>query len=152
MTRPSDLILRSNGLADRLPWEIAALALRLFPAAVFFTSGRTKVEGLFHIKDSTWFLFQTDYALPLIPPAMAAVMATMAEHVFPALLVLGLFTRVSALALMAMTLVIQVFVYPEAWQVHGLWIACFLALILRGPGRLSLDRMLGLDGFASDRA
>ena len=52
MTRPSDLILRSNGLADRLPWEIAALALRLFPAAVFFTSGRTKVEGLFHIKDS----------------------------------------------------------------------------------------------------
>lgn len=152
MTRPSDLILRSNGLADRLPWEIAALALRLFPAAVFFTSGRTKVEGLFHIKDSTWFLFQTDYALPLIPPAMAAVMATMAEHVFPALLVLGLFTRVSALALMAMTLVIQVFVYPEAWQVHGLWIACFLALILRGPGRLSLDRMLGLDGFASGRA
>ena len=152
MTRPSDPILRSNGLADRLPWEIAALALRLFPAAVFFTSGRTKVEGLFHIKDSTWFLFQTDYALPLIPPAMAAVMATMAEHVFPALLVLGLFTRVSALALMAMTLVIQVFVYPEAWQVHGLWIACFLALILRGPGRLSLDRMLGLDGFASDRA
>ena len=152
MTPPSDLILRSNGLADRLPWEIAALALRLFPAAVFFTSGRTKVEGLFHIKDSTWFLFQTDYALPLIPPAMAAVMATMAEHVFPALLVLGLFTRVSALALMAMTLVIQVFVYPEAWQVHGLWIACFLALILRGPGRLSLDRMLGLDGFASGRA
>ena len=152
MTRPSDLILRSNGLADRLPWEIAALALRLFPAAVFFTSGRTKVEGLFHIKDSTWFLFQTDYALPLVPPAMAAVMAATADHVFPVLLVLGLFTRVSALALMAMTLVIQVFVYPEAWQVHGLWIACFLALILRGPGRLSLDRMLGLDGFASGRA
>lgn len=151
MTRLANLLRRANGLADRLPWEIAALALRVFPAAVFFTSGRTKVDGLFHIKDSTWLLFQTDYALPLIPPSMAAVMAAAAEHIFPALLVVGLFTRGAALALMGMTLVIEIFVYPDAWQVHGVWIACFLALILRGPGRLSLDRGFGLDGFAPDR-
>lgn len=148
MTRLTDLIARANALADRLPWDLAALPLRLFPAAVFFTSGRTKVEGLFHIKDSTWLLFRADYALPLIPPPVAAVMATTAEHVFPVLLVLGLFTRGAALALMGMTLVIQTFVYPDAWPTHGLWIACFLALILRGPGALSLDRVLGLDGGA----
>lgn len=146
MTRLTDTLRQLHGQLDRLPWDIAAIPLRLFPAAVFFTSGRTKVEGLLHIKDSTWFLFQNDYALPLIPPDMAAVMATAAEHVFPVLLVLGLFTRAAALALLGMTLVIQIFVYPGAWQVHGVWAACFLALLLRGPGRLSLDRVLGQDG------
>lgn len=146
MNRLTDVLRRANAQADRLPWEIAAIPLRLFPAAVFFTSGRTKVEGLFHIKDSTWFLFANDYRLPLIPPDVAAVMATTAEHVFPVLLVLGLFTRASALALLGMTLVIQTFIYPDAWQVHGIWAACFLALILRWPGRLSLDWLLRLDG------
>lgn len=146
MTRLTDTLRQLHGKLDRLPWDIAAIPLRLFPAAVFFTSGRTKVDGFLHIKDSTWFLFQNDYALPLIPPGMAAVMATAAEHVFPVLLVLGLFTRASALALLGMTLVIQIFVYPGAWQVHGVWAACFLALLLRGPGRVSLDRLLGQDG------
>ncbi|QLQ20185.1 MAG: DoxX family protein [Exiguobacterium profundum] len=146
MTRLTDTLRQLHGQLDRLPWDIAAIPLRLFPAAVFFSSGRTKVEGLLHIKDSTWFLFQNDYALPLIPPGIAAVMATAAEHVFPVLLVLGLFTRASALALLGMTLVIQIFVYPGAWQVHGVWAACFLALLLRGPGRVSLDRLLGQDG------
>lgn len=146
MNRVTDALRHLHARADRLPWDIAALPLRVFPAAVFFTSGRTKVEGFLHIKDSTWFLFQNDYALPLIPPGMAAVMATAAEHVFPVLLVLGLFTRASALALLGMTLVIQTFIYPDAWQVHGVWAACFLALVLRGPGRLSLDRALRLEG------
>lgn len=146
MTRLTDTLRQLHGQLDRLPWDIAAIPLRLFPAAVFFTSGRTKVDGFLHIKDSTWFLFQNDYALPLIPPGMAAVMATAAEHVFPVLLVLGLFTRASALALLGMTLVIQIFVYPGAWQVHGVWAACFLALLLRGPGRVSLDRVLGHEG------
>lgn len=146
MTRLTDTLRQLHGQLDRLPWDMAAIPLRLFPAAVFFTSGRTKVEGLLHIKDSTWFLFENDYALPLIPPGTAAVMATAAEHVFPVLLVLGLFTRASALALLGMTLVIQIFVYPGAWQVHGVWAACFLALVLRGPGRISLDRVLGQDG------
>lgn len=125
-----------------LLWDIAGLALRVFPAAVFFTSGRTKVEELFTIRDSTWFLFKNEYALPLIPSDLAAVLATVSEHLFPILLVLGLATRLSALALLGMTLAIQIFVYPEAWQVHGTWAACFLALIARGPGRWSLDALL----------
>ena len=136
------LLTRADGLLARLPWSVAALALRVFPASVFFASGRTKVEG-FSIADSTWFLFQHEYALPLIPSDWAAVMATLAEHILPVLLVLGLGTRLAALALLVMTLIIQIFVYPSAWQTHGLWAACLLALIARGPGNWSLDHLSG---------
>ncbi len=138
------LVRRLNGFGDAIPWGVVALSARIFPAAVFWLSGRTKVDG-FTIKDSTYFLFEHEYALPIIPSALAAWLGTFAEHLFPVLLVLGLFTRFSALALLAMTLVIQFFVYPSAWPTHGLWAACFLVLIARGPGRLSLDSVLGLD-------
>ena len=138
------VIPRLNALAARIPGDLVALLLRVFPAAVFWQSGRTKVGGL-AIKDSTWFLFEHEYALPLIPSAWAAVMATAAEHLLPVLLVLGLVTRLSALGLLAMTAVIQIFVYPGAWVTHGLWAACLLALAARGPGRLSLDHLLRLD-------
>lgn len=144
MIHPATALRAANTAAGRLPWDIAALALRIFPAAVFLASGRTKMDG-WRIADSTWFLFEHEYALPLIPPHIAAVLATLAEHIFPALLLLGLATRASALALLGMTAVIQIFVYPGAWQTHGLWAACFLALITMGPGRLSLDRQLRLD-------
>ena len=137
-------IARLNGLGDRIGWGLPALALRLFPAAVFFASGRTKVEGL-TIKPATYFLFENEYALPLIPPHLAAVGATLAEHLLPVLLMLGLMTRGAAVGLLAMTVVIQVFVYPGAWATHGLWAACLLALIAKGPGALSLDALLGLD-------
>jgi putative oxidoreductase len=138
------LIRRFNAAVGLIPYDLVALAARLFPAVVFWQSGRTKVEGL-SIKDSTWFLFQDLYALPLIPPAWAAVLATVAEHLFPVLLVLGLLSRLSALGLLAMTAVIQVFVFPEAWVTHGLWAAAFLVVAAQGPGRLSLDHVLGLD-------
>lgn len=139
-----------NHLGDRLPYDLVALALRIFPAVVFWKSGRTKVEG-WAVADSTWFLFANEYALPVIPSALAAVLATLAEHLFPILLVLGLATRLSALSLLGMTLVIQTFVYPEAWVTHGLWAACFLALIRFGPGTVSVDRLLGLDGERAPR-
>ena len=135
-----------NAMLDRIPHDVVALALRIFPAMVFFQSGRTKVEGLFTIKDSTWFLFKEEYALPLIPSDIAAVLATTAEHVLPILLILGLFTRFAALGLLVMTAVIEIFVYPDAWVIHGLWAAAFLAIMARGPGSWSLDRVLGLDG------
>ena len=144
MAKTKVFIRKINGKLGRLPWDAAALALRIFPAAVFFASGQTKLDG-WRIADSTWFLFEHEYALPLIPSDIAAVAATVAEHVLPILLVLGLCTRLSALGLLVMTAVIQVFVYPGAWQTHGLWAACFLALIVAGPGRLSVDRALGLD-------
>lgn len=141
-------LMRSGSLTDQgdramtpILTDLAGLALRVFPAAVFWQSGRTKVDGL-SIKDSTWFLFEHEYALPVIPSDWAAVAATLAEHLLPVLLILGLMTRLSALALLAMTATIQIFVYPSAWMTHGLWAAAFLALIAHGPGRWSLDHVL----------
>ena len=139
-----NIIPRLNIALAHLPWSLAAFCLRLFPASVFFASGRSKVEG-WSIADSTWFLFEHEYALPLIPSDLAAVAATLAEHILPILLVLGLGTRFAALGVLAMTAVIQIFVYPSAWQTHGLWAACMLALISQGPGRWSLDHVLGLE-------
>ena len=140
------MLTRLNGMFDRIPHDVVSLALRVFPAMVFFQSGRTKVEGLFSIKDSTWFLFEHEYALPLIPSNLAAVLGTTAEHVLPILMILGLATRLSALGLLGMTAVIQIFVYPGAWITHGLWAAALLAVVARGPGAFSLDRIFGLDG------
>lgn len=68
-------------------------------------------------------------------PVVAAHVATYAEHLFPILLVLGLFTRVAALALLGMTLVIEVFVYPDAWSTHLSWAGLLLPLIARAPCR-----------------
>jgi putative oxidoreductase len=134
-----------NALADRfVPRDLVQLAARLFVAVVFWNSARTKVDG-FAIKDSTWFLFEHEYALPIIPSDWAAVLATLGEHVFAALLIAGLFTRFAAVALLVMTAVIQIFVYPHVWITHGLWAASLLAVLAYGPGRVSLDRALGLD-------
>lgn len=125
----------------RIPYWLCALALRIFPAAVFWQSGQTKVEG-WHVSASALYLFREEYKLPLIDPVIAAHLAAFAEHFFPLLLVMGLATRLSALALLLMTLVIQVFVYPGAWPTHGTWIACFLVLIAQGPGIVSLDHLI----------
>lgn len=138
------LIRKANALGRHLPHDIVALVARVAPAAVFWQSARTKVDGI-TIKDSTYFLFENVYALPVIPPAIAAVLATVAEHVLAVLLVLGLLSRLSALGLLVMTAVIQLFVFPEAWITHALWAAALLVVIAHGPGRLSLDHALKLD-------
>jgi putative oxidoreductase len=118
------------------------LAARLAIAAIFFLSGRTKVEGWFTLKDSTIDLFRYEYMLPLIPPEIAAPMAAFAEHALPLLLVAGLFTRTAALGLLGMTAVIEIFVYPQAWPTHLSWAALLLPLIAQGAGAFSLDRLL----------
>ena len=137
-TYPMRLHATVARFAGRIPDSLLLLAARIFPAAVFWQSGRTKMQG-WTIRDATFFLFENEYALPLLPPEIAAYLATTAEHVFPVLLVLGLGTRFAAAALLGMTLVIQIFVYPAAWVTHGLWATCFLLLIARGGGTLSLD-------------
>ncbi|MGN6478715.1 DoxX family protein [Luteibacter sp.] len=132
-----------TGLLSRvIPENALLLVARLGIAAVFFQSGRTKVEGFLTIKDSTYDLFASEYALPLIPSNVAAHLATYAEHLFPVLLVLGLFTRFSAFALLAMTTVIEIFVYPDAWPTHLTWAGLLLPLSARGGGGWSLDRLL----------
>lgn len=132
-------------LLARIPEALWLLVCRLGIGAIFFLSGRTKVEGLITLKDSTYTLFEYEYALPLLPPDIAAHAATYAEHAFPILLALGLFTRLGALGLLGMTATIQIFVYPDAWPTHLSWAAILLPIIARGPGALSLDRMLGLE-------
>ena len=124
------------------PHDLLALVNRIAIAAIFFYSGRTKVEGFLTITEGTYELFRSEYKLPLMPPELAAPLATYAEHLFPLLLVLGLFTRLSALALLGMTLTIQLFVYPDAWPTHLSWAALLLYLVGRGGGVLSLDRCL----------
>lgn len=130
-----------NGLDRAIPDDALLLVARLGIAAVFFLSGRTKVEGLLTITDGTYELFRTDYALPPVSPEIAAHAATYSEHLFPILLVLGLFTRPAALALLGMTLVIEIFVYPDAWPTHLSWAGLLLPLIARGGGAWSLDAL-----------
>lgn len=137
---------RLTALAQRaLPLDLLLLVQRLGIAAVFLQSGRTKVEGLFTIPQTTIDLFELEYALPLLPPKLAAYLAAGAEHLFPVLLVLGLLTRLSAAALLGMTLVIQIFVYPDAWPTHLGWAGLMLPLIALGGGRFALDRPLKIN-------
>lgn len=147
--RGNGLRTRWNAVAANLSrWighDVLALASRVSIAAIFFLSGRTKVDGFLIITDGAYELFRSEYKLPLIPPEVAAHLATYSEHLFPVLLVLGLFTRLSALALLGMTVTIQVFVYPDAWPTHLSWAALLLYLIGRGAGALSFDRLLKLD-------
>lgn len=128
--------------SGRIPESVALLLVRLALAGVFWRSGRSKVvEGSWlQISDVTYYLFETDYSAVPLPPDLAARLATIAEFVFPILLVIGLSTRLSALALLGMTAVIQIFVFPEAWwSVHILWVALALILISRGGGLFALD-------------
>ncbi len=122
--------------------DLLSLVTRLGVAGVFFMSGRSKVDGILHITDGAYSLFQEDYKLPLIDPDLAAHLATYSEHLFSILLVLGLFTRLSALAFLGMTAVIEIFVYPAAWPTHLSWAALLLFLIAKGGGRFSLDRIV----------
>lgn len=132
-------------LASRLPEGLALLVTRVALAGIFWRSGRTKVEEgtALSINDTTYFLFEHEYTGLPLPVDLAVPLATYAEHLFPVLLVLGLFTRFAALSLLLMTLVIQFFVYPEAWwATHILWVAMAAILVSRGGGLFSLDALL----------
>lgn len=133
-------------LSSRIPEGVALLFTRTALAGIFWRSGRSKVaEGSWlEISDTTHYLFAEEYKGVPIPPEIAAPLATAAEHLFPILLVLGLATRFSALALLGMTMVIQIFVFPEAWwSVHSIWVAMCLVLIVRGGGVFSADAVTG---------
>jgi putative oxidoreductase len=139
---------RWNRIAEPLSGLIShpllALVDRVAIAAIFFLSGRTKVEGFLDVTDGAYVLFREEYKVPLIPPEIAAHVAAYAEHLFPILLLLGLFTRLSAIALLGMTAVIQIFVYPDAWPTHLSWAGLLLYLVGRGAGPLSLDHVLSI--------
>jgi putative oxidoreductase len=129
------------GWMELIPYWLIALVARLGPAGVFWRSGQTKLNG-WQVTDSAVALFENEFQLPVISPWLAAHITAYAEFIFPVLLVLGLATRFSALALLIMTAVIEIFVFPDAWPIHGTWAACFLILMTRGPGVISLDHFI----------
>lgn len=155
-TRNSVRFVQRLGLLfGRIPDSLIAALGRFSIAAVFWKSGQTKVDGLAidlidgefhlgwpHLSDTAIALFRGEYRLPLVPPEWAAPIAAFAEHVFPIFLLLGLATRFSALALLGMTLTIEIFVYPDAYPTHGVWATVLLFLIAKGPGKLSVDYWL----------
>lgn len=149
------MVALAIGLFERIPNTLIAFIARFSIAAVFWNSGQTKVQGFVlnlvsgevewgwpRLSESALALFQDEYKLPFIPPELAAPMAATAEHVLPVLILIGLGTRPAALALLGMTLVIQVFVYPGAYATHGTWAAVLLYLMARGPGTFSVDHWL----------
>jgi len=138
MTR---LITTALKLFDAIPLSLILLLARVVIGLVFFNSGLTKIDG-FALKDSTFFLFAMEYQVPLIPPNIAAYMATFAELTMPILLWTGLGARFAALALLAMTAVIQTFVYPEAYVTHGLWAIALLVIMRFGAGVISVDHII----------
>jgi putative oxidoreductase len=131
-------INRVIGLLDRVPYWLLALPLRVGAAAVFWNSAQAKLANW----DTTIELFTDAYKVPLLPPELAAHLALGIELATPVLLVLGFATRAAALVLLAMTAVIEIFVYPLAWPTHIQWAAMLLVLLCRGPGKLSLDHLL----------
>ncbi|MPR03953.1 DoxX family protein [Pseudomonas sp. MAFF 212408] len=152
---PSCLIKQAIALFENIPYSLIAFLARFSIAAVFWKSGQTKVEGFAidvisgtfqwgepRLAASTLPLFRSEYQVPLLSPEVAAHLATFAEHFFPVLILVGFATRFSALALIGMTLVIQLFVYPDAYPTHVTWIALLLLLVAKGPGRLSIDHLI----------
>lgn len=149
------LVKRVIQLFEQIPYSLIAFVARFSIAAVFWKSGQTKVEGFAidliggtfklgepRLAASTLPLFRSEYHIPLLSPEVAAHMAAFAEHFFPVLILVGFATRFSALALVGMTLVIQLFVYPDAYPTHGTWIALLLLLVAKGPGCLSIDHLI----------
>lgn len=141
--------MNSNELKSRIGTCVARLispnllaaGSRLALAAIFFYSVRSKVDGWFHITDNTFSLFEEEYSLPFMPPILAAYVTVVAEHLIAAMLLLGLGTRAAALALLCMTAVIQLFVFPGGWPTHLSWAMLALYLVGHGGGRFSLDHL-----------
>jgi putative oxidoreductase len=141
---PTDMevmALQTMTSAKRSLNDLVQLWARVAIGAVFWQSGRTKVDG-FELNETAVYLFAEEYRLPLLDPVLAAGAAALAEHLFPLLLFVGLATRFSALSLLVMTAVIQFFVYPDAWPTHATWAALLALLLVNGAGRISLDTWL----------
>jgi putative oxidoreductase len=150
-TSPPGLMTRAAGIRARIasirsllgcvPLSVHQFLFRLAVAGVFFRTGLQKARGW----ETTVALFSDEYKLPGLPPEIAAVVATCFELGCSSLLILGLATRLATLPLLGMILTIQLFVYPQAWPEHLVWSSILVFLLTRGPGAISLDRMIGIE-------
>jgi len=130
-----------TGALGRLPLGVLQLAFRLAIASVFLKAGFNKLASW----EITIQLFRDEYKVPVLPPEIAAAMATTFELGCSALLIAGLATRLATLPLLGMICVIQLFVYPDAYAEHLTWASILAFLLTRGAGPFSLDRLLGLE-------
>lgn len=135
--------MRGNWIAvrnalGRFPLSVLQLAMRIGVGAVFFRAGLLKYNSW----EFTVKLFEDEYKVPLLDPALAARLAMVQELTVPILLFLGLATRVATLPLLGMIAVIQTFVYPNAWTEHLVWASILVFLLTRGPGVFSVDALL----------
>jgi len=139
--RAAHVYLNLTALVDRMQ-PFFAVALRIYVARVFFLSGLTKL----HDWNITLALFRNEYHVPVLPPALAAVLGTGAELGLPVLLLLGCGTRIAAAALFAFNIVAVISyagLSPAGLKDHVLWGTLLLVLFFYGPGRLSVDHWLG---------
>jgi putative oxidoreductase len=125
-------------LVERVPMSLHQLLFRLAIAGVFLRAGLLKLDGW----ESTVALFRDEYKVPVLPPDVAAALATSVEIVCPTLLLLGLATRFAALPLLGMIATIQLFVYPQAWPEHLVWSAILVLLVTRGGGTMAVDHAI----------
>lgn len=125
----------------RLPLPLIQFLFRLAIASVFLKAGLNKIASW----ELTVQLFADEYKVPVLPPDLAATMATSVELGCSVLLVVGLATRLATLPLLGMIAVIQTFVYPGAYAEHLTWGSILLFLLTRGAGAWSVDRALGLE-------
>ncbi|MGE0281645.1 MAG: DoxX family protein [Rhizobiaceae bacterium] len=125
-------------LADRLPLSLAQLAGRIAVAHVFWQSAQSKLASWV----VTQQLFAFEYKLPILPPDVAATLATTAELSGAVLLALGFCSRLAALMLLGVVSTIQIFVYPGHWAEHLLWASVLLLILGRGPGVVSIDHLV----------
>jgi putative oxidoreductase len=125
-------------LLERFPLAALQFLFRLSIASVFWNSGLTKLASW----QTTIVLFRDEYKVPVLPPELAATLATTVELTCPILLVLGLATRLATLPMLGMTFIIEAFVYPEDWIEHLTWASLLLFILTRGPGPIALDRWL----------
>src|SRR5215813_3605199 len=120
------------------PISILQLGMRIGVGMVFFKAGLLKYQSFeFAVK-----LFEDEYKVPFLAPAIAARVAMINELTTSTLLFLGLATRLVTLPLLGMISVIQIFVYPNAWPDHVLWGSVLVFLLTRGPGRISVDYLI----------
>jgi len=123
---------------ERVPLSLIQLAMRIGVGAVFFNAGLLKYNSW----EFTVKLFEDEYKVPLLDPAVAARLAMVQELTLPVLLFLGLATRAATVPMLGMIAVIQTFVYPNAWTEHLVWSSILVFLLTRGPGILSLDHLV----------
>jgi putative oxidoreductase len=155
------IIAKLVALCAVIPYALVAIGLRFIIARVFFLSGQTMIDGPVipisgfgpgvdfsvilpvAIKDATFQIFQTQFAALPMSPTVAAYLFSYAEFVLPICLVAGFATRFSALGLLVLTVLISVYVMPEAfWSSHVYWVAILMVLMSVGPGAISIDALI----------